>query len=77
MVLILTKCFFNNCTVDVFLFVTAIISLVITTIVMYIVCRYTKLKSLVTSITLRQIREADALYEQEHISIMQNIECTC
>ena len=69
--------FLNNHIIDVFLFVTAIISLVVTTIVMYMMCRHTKLKSLVTSIALEQIRGADAVSIQEHISVMQDIECTC
>ena len=44
-------------------------------IVMYIICRHTKLKSLVTSLALQQLREADV--KQEHVFIMHNIECTC
>ena len=40
--------FFHNYTVDIFLFVTTIISLVVTTKVAYILCKHTKLKSLVT-----------------------------
>ena len=62
--------------ITVFLFVTAVMSLVVTTIVIYIVFGHTKLKSLVTSIALQQIREADALAEQEHVSMMHDIECT-
>ena len=61
--------FFNNYIIDVFLFVTAMISLVVTVIVMYIMCRLANLKSLVTSITLQQIRGTDAVS-------MDNIECT-
>ena len=34
-------------TIDIFLFVTAIISLMVTSIVLYIICKHTKLKSLV------------------------------
>ena len=49
----------NNNTIYVFPFVTAILSLVVTTIVIYIVCRHTKMKSLITSFALQQIREAD------------------
>ena len=36
--------FFNNYTTDVFMFVTAIISLVVMSIVMSIICEHTKLK---------------------------------
>ena len=69
--------FFNNYTVDIFLFVTAIISLVVTKIVMYILCKHIKLKSLVTSLALQQIKEVGMVAKQEHVSIAQDIECTC
>ena len=46
--------FINDNIIDDFLFVTAIISLVVMTIVIYIVCRHTKLKSLVTSLALQK-----------------------
>ena len=45
--------FFDNYTIDIFLFVTAIVSLVFTLMVMYIVCKHAKLKSLVTSLALQ------------------------
>ena len=64
--------FFNNYTIDVFLFVTVIISIVATAIVMYIVWRHAKLKSLVTSIALQWIRGADAVSKQEHVLTMYN-----
>ena len=69
--------FFYNYTVDIFLFVTAIISLVVATIVMYILCKDTKLKTFVSSLTLQQIKEVGAVAKQEHIAIEQNIECAC
>ena len=46
-------------------------------IVMYIICRHTKLKSLVTSLALQQTREVDVVTKQEHVTIMYDIECTC
>ena len=58
-----------------FLFVTAIISLVVTTKVMCIICRNAKLKCLVTSLALQQIRGADM--KQEHVSLRHDIGCTC
>ena len=60
-----------------FLFVTAIISLVVTSVVMYIICKHLKLKSLVTSLALQQIRELGLLAKQEYVSVMYDIECTC
>ena len=71
-----TNSFFNNYTIDVFLFVTAIISLVVTAIVMYVVCRHAKLKSLATSIVLQPMKGADVVSKQEHMSTMHNIKCT-
>ena len=68
--------FFNNYTVGIFLFVTSIISLVVKTIVMYILCKHTKLKSLVTSLALQQIKEVGVEAKQEHVSTGQDIECT-
>ena len=66
---------FYNYTVDVVMFVTAIISLLVTTVVLFIMC--TKLKSLVTSLALQQIREVDTVTKQEHISMFHTIDCTC
>ena len=56
--------FFNNHTVDIFLFVTTIILLVVTAIVMYILCKHMKLKSLVTSLVLQQIKEVGMVAKQ-------------
>ena len=36
-----------------------------------------KLKSLVTSLTLQQIKEVGIVARQEHVSLVQDIECTC
>ena len=71
------KFFFNNYTVDIFPIITAVISLVVTTMVMYILCKHMKLKSLVTSLALQQIEEVGTVAKQEHVSIAQDIECTC
>ena len=68
---------FNNYTVDIFLFVTAIISLVVTTIVMYILCKHMILKSLVTSVALQQIKEVSVVAKQQPVSIEQDVKCTC
>ena len=50
---------FNNYMIEVFLFITAIILLVVMKIVMCIICKHAKLKSLVTGLALQQIRGAD------------------
>ena len=54
--------------VDVFLFVTANISLLVTAVVLFIICKHTKLKSLVTSLALQQIREVGTVTKWEHFS---------
>ena len=68
---------FDNYTVDIFLLVTVIISLVVTTIVMYLLCKHMKLKSLETSVALQQLKGVATVAKQEHVPIAQNIECTC
>ena len=65
--------FFNSFNIDVFLFITVIISLLVMTLVMYILCKHMKLKMLVTSLTLQQIREVGAVTRQEDITS----DCTC
>ena len=69
--------FFNNYIIDIFLFVTAIISIFVTTLVMYILCKHMKLKSLVTSLALQQIKEVGVVAKQESVTLALNIECTC
>ena len=49
----------------------------VTSIVLFIICKHTKLKSLVTSLILQQLREVDAVSKQGHVSIIQDIECIC
>ena len=49
----------------------------ITTIVMYILCKHMKLKSLVTSLALQPIKEVGAVAKQEYVTLAQDIECTC
>ena len=68
---------FNDYTIDVFLFVAAIVSLVVTSIVIYTICKHTNLKSSVTSLALQQIREAGVVGKQKHVSVTHAIECTC
>ena len=69
--------FFNNYIIDIFLFVTAIILILVTAIVMYILCKHMKLKTLVASLALQQIKEVGAVTKQEGITLTSNIECTC
>ena len=52
--------FTNNFIVDVFLFVTTIVSVLVTTLTIYLLCKHKKLKTLVTSLALQQIKEIGA-----------------
>ena len=66
--------FFNNLILNVFLFVTAIISLLVTILVISILCKHIKLETLVTSLALQQVKEVGVVTTQE---TLQYIECTC
>ena len=71
------KFLFNNYTIRCLLFGTAIISLAVTSIVSYVICKHDKLKCLVTSLALQQLREVDAVTKQDPVSVIHHIECTC
>ena len=58
---------------DVFLFVTAIILLLVTTLTIYLLCKYKKHRTLVTSLALQQIREVGAVTTQGDVTTA----CTC
>ena len=64
---------FNCYMIDIFLFITALISLIVTMIVVYIGWKHAKLKSLVTSIALQQIKGMDAASDQDRF---KDIYCT-
>ena len=57
--------FFNNFILNVFLFVTAIIPLLGTILVIYMLCKHMKLKMLVASLALQQIKEVCVVVTQE------------
>ena len=61
--------FSNNFTVDVFLFITAILSLLVTSLVIYLQCKHKKFRMLVTSLALQQVREVGAVTTQEEVII--------
>ena len=66
--------FFNNHTIDIFLFVAAIILLLAVTVVLFIIFKHTKLNSLVTSLALQEIRKVGTVTREEHFSILPDIE---
>ena len=46
----------NNYIVDIFLFITAVISLLVTTLAIYLLCKHKKLRMLVASLALQQVK---------------------
>ena len=48
--------FTNNYIVDIFLFITAVLSLLVTTLAIYLLCKHRNLKVLVNSLALQQIK---------------------
>ena len=66
--------FFNNYIIrHFFLFVMALISLLIATVVVSVVCKHTKFKALVTSIPLQHIKWTEAIDHDK----FKDIYCTC
>ena len=60
--------------IDIFPFITALISLIVAAILVYLGCKHAKLRSLVTSLALQQITGAEATSEQDRY---MDIYCTC
>ena len=65
--------FSNNFIVDVFLFVTAIISILLTILVIYLLCKHKKLRMLVTSLALQQIKDVGTVTTQHVFAIFSFI----
>ena len=53
--------FFDNIAIDIFLFTTAIISMLAVVAVIHIVCRNAKLKTLLTGIAFQPVKQAEAV----------------
>ena len=69
-----TKNFFsNNFIVDVFIFVAAIILLLVTTLTIYLLYKHEKLRTLVTSLALQQVREVGTVTTEEDVTMT----CSC
>ena len=54
------KFFSNNHIMDIFVFVSSIISLISTTLIMYLMCKHKKIRILVASLDLHQVKEVGA-----------------
>ena len=52
--------FSNNHMLDIFIFVSLIISLISTTLIIYLICKHKKIRTLVATLTLHQTKEVSA-----------------
>ena len=53
--------FFDNIAIDIFLFIAAIISMLVIVAIIHIVCRHAKLKALLTGIAFQPVKPAEAV----------------
>ena len=60
--------FSNSYIVDVFLFVTAVISLLGTNFALYLLCKQMKLRMLVASLVLQKVKEVGTVTTQEEVT---------
>ena len=64
------KFFSNNHVMDIFVFISSIISLTSTALTIYLLCKHKKIRALIASLVLHQVKEVGA------ISRETNTECT-
>ena len=57
--------FSDNYIVDIFLFITVIISLLATTLTVYLLCKHKKLQTLIASLVLHQAKEVGTVTQKE------------
>ena len=62
--------FSNNHIVDIFVFISSIISLISTTLIIYLMCKHKKIRTFVASLVLHQVKEVGATSRET------NSECT-
>ena len=60
--------FSNNYIVDVLVFFTAVFSLLVTNLALYLLCKHKKLRMLVGNLVLQQVREVDVVTTQEEVT---------
>ena len=58
--------FSNNRILDIFIFISSIISLISTTLIIYLICKHKKIGTLVISLALHQIEEVSANSRETH-----------
>ena len=54
--------FFDNIIIDIFLFVAAILSMIVTIAIIHLVCRHTKLKALLTGIAFQPVKQTSNIW---------------
>ena len=57
--------FAKNYIMDIFLFITAKISLLATSLTVYLLCKHKKLQMLIASLVLHQVKEVGAVMQKE------------
>ena len=57
--------FSENYIIDIFLFITVIISLLATTLTVYLLCKHKKLRILMVSLVLHQVKEVGTVTQKE------------
>ena len=62
--------FSNNHIMDIFIFISSIISLTSTTVTIYLLCKHKKIRALIASLVLHQVKEVSAIPKET------NTECT-
>ena len=67
------KNFFNSKVVKIFKFMVAIISIIATVVTIYVICKHNKLRALVTSLALQQVKEVKV---ENTENVDYNCECT-
>ena len=76
MELITNKKFFSeNYITDIFLFITAIILLLATTLTIYLLCKHKKLRTLIASLVLHQVKEVGAVTQKEVNTECKTLTC--
>ena len=55
----------ENYAIDIFLFITMITSLLATTLTVYLLCKHKKLRMLIASLVLHQVKEVGAVTQKE------------
>ena len=66
--------FTNNSIMDIFVFIIAIISVITTIIIIYILCKHNKLRTLVVSLALQQVKEVNTSATKKED---ENYMCNC